>query len=67
MTKYFLCCRFIEHKRKYERREREREREREVEIVSTNLHNSHYTHIITDDHNPILWVCAWPRNNNRNE
>ena len=48
-------------------REREREREREVEIVSTNLHNSHYTHIITDDHNPILWVCAWPRNNNRNE
>ena len=41
--------------------------EREVEIVSANLHNSHYIHIITDDHNPILWACAWPRNNNRNE
>ena len=36
------------------RGEREREREREVEIVSANLHNSHYIHIITDDHNPVL-------------
>ena len=44
------------------------ERERsdyEVEIVSTNLHNSHYIYNITDDHNPILWACACRRNNNR--
>ena len=45
----------------------DREKEREVGIVSANLHNSHYIHIIIDDHNPVLWVCVCPRNNNRKE